>query len=65
MQGRIVTDAALPRPPDKPQPYECCGRGCCPCIFDYYWNALARWEDRIRECGEDPEAVLARLGRAR
>ena len=40
----------------------CCGRGCCPCIFDYYDDALARWQALIRERGFDPGAVLARSG---
>ncbi len=53
--------AHLPRPPDKPQPYECCKRGCCPCIFDYYWDALERWEGMIRLKGLDPKAVLAAI----
>jgi hypothetical protein len=51
---------AIPRPPDKPQDYECCGRGCCPCIFDYYYDALERWEARVRALGHDPAEVLAR-----
>jgi hypothetical protein len=50
--------SGLPKPPDKPEPYECCERGCCPCIFDYYWDALDRWKAVIRERGADPEAVL-------
>jgi hypothetical protein len=59
-----VPDAPkVPRPPDKPQDYECCKRGCCPCIFDYYYDALERWETRIEAMGLDPKAVLAELGR--
>ena len=50
---------AYPRPPDKPQDYECCKRGCCPCIFDYYYDALERWETRVRALGGDPAEVLA------
>ena len=49
----------LPRPPDKPQDYECCQRGCCPCIFDYYYDALERWETRVEAMGHDPKAMLA------
>lgn len=52
-------EAGLPRPPEKPQDYECCGRGCCPCIFDYYTDAQARWEAVIRGKGLDPAEVLA------
>jgi hypothetical protein len=52
-------DPQLPRPPDKPEPWECCNRGCCPCIFDYYDDALERWEARVRALGHDPAQVLA------
>ncbi|WP_293452177.1 oxidoreductase-like domain-containing protein [Phenylobacterium sp.] len=52
--------ADYPRPPDKPEAWECCGRGCCPCIFDYYEDALERWEARVRALGGDPAEVLAR-----
>ena len=56
---------SIPTPPNKPEQYECCNRGCCPCIFDYYWDALARWEETVRGLGADPDAVLASLGRSR
>ncbi len=39
----------LPPKPKEPDPYECCGRGCDPCIFDYYAMSLERWEKRITE----------------
>jgi len=55
----------IPPPPNKPEDYECCNRGCSPCIFDYYWDALARWENTVRELGGDPDAVLQSLGRTR
>ena len=57
--------ASIPSPPNKPEQYECCNRGCCPCIFDYYWDALARWEETVRGLGADPDAVLTSLGRTR
>lgn len=56
---------AFPRPPNKPDDESCCHRGCSPCIFDYYWDALARWEQAVRELGGDPDAELAALGRKR
>jgi hypothetical protein len=40
---------------------ECCHRGCCPCIFDYYWDALERWEGIVSRMGLDPKAVLKTL----
>ena len=52
----------LPRPPDRPDPEMCCGRGCCPCIFDYYDDALARWQALVRERGFDPAEVIRKLG---
>ena len=57
--------SVIPAPPNKPEQYECCNRGCCPCIFDYYWDALTRWEETVRAQGADPDAVLAAIGRAR
>jgi len=57
--------STFPRPPSKPDDESCCHRGCCPCIFDYYWDALAKWEEMVRELGGDPVAELAALGRVR
>ena len=56
---------AYPSPPNKPDEASCCHRGCCPCIFDYYWDALVRWEETVRAMGADPEAVLAAMERKR
>jgi hypothetical protein len=47
-----------PRPPEKPTPEECCGRGCCPCIMDYYEDALERWRRLVSEAGFDTEELL-------
>lgn len=33
-----------PPPPGKPSAHECCGSGCVPCIFDYYYEALEKWQ---------------------
>ena len=41
----------------------CCGRGCSPCIFDYYDDAMDRWRGRIVRLGLDPGEVLESLGR--
>lgn len=58
-----VPDPKFPKPPDKPTEDECCHRGCCPCIFDYYYDALERWEARVLEKGGDPKAILKAMGR--
>jgi len=55
--------SAVPRAPDKPDAEMCCGRGCCPCIFDYYDDALERWKGRVAAMGHDPDAVLAARGK--
>ncbi|MBU6318045.1 MAG: hypothetical protein KGS00_00210 [Alphaproteobacteria bacterium] len=55
-----MTDSVTPPPPVRPAPEECCRRGCCPCIFDYYWDALTRWEQVVRSLGLDPDLELAR-----
>jgi len=34
----------IPEPPIKPLPEECCGSGCVPCIYDYYYDQLQDWE---------------------
>ena len=51
----------LPRPPERPEQAMCCGRGCSPCIFDYYDDALARWQVLVRACGYDPAEAMAAL----
>lgn len=51
----------LPRLPDKPDDWECCNRGCCPCIFDYYGDALERWRARVSELGVDPDEAFAAM----
>jgi hypothetical protein len=53
-----------PAPPMKPLEEECCHRGCCPCIFDYYWDALERWENQVRKLGFEPEEVLKKASPA-
>ena len=45
------TNAADSRPqkPPEPDPLECCGGGCNPCVYDRYWDALARYEADLQE----------------
>ena len=63
--GGMTTEPTLPRPPNKPDDLECCHRGCCPCIFDYYYDAMERWEAVIEARGLDPKEVLKSMGRER
>ena len=48
-----------PTPPERPSHEQCCGRGCDPCIYDYYEEALARYEIALREwqLRQDQEAA--------
>ena len=54
----------IPSPPEEPLRSECCGRGCDPCIFDYYADALATWKERVQAIGGDPAAELRARGRS-
>ena len=52
----------IPDPPPEPQPGECCGGGCCPCVYDYHHIALDKWKVRVRELGHDPAELLSGNG---
>src|SRR5690349_19002406 len=50
-----IDDDPRPVAPSPPEPGECCGKGCDPCVFDRYGDALDRyrvalkaWEARER-----------------
>ena len=30
--------------PTPPEPYECCGNGCEPCVWDIYRETLRQWQ---------------------
>lgn len=36
-----------PVAPVEPGPWECCGNGCDPCVYDRYWEELARYENAL------------------
>jgi len=43
----VVTLMEKPEPPGS---NECCGSGsCCPCVWDYYREQLALWQQQQRE----------------
>jgi len=58
-RSALIMVARLPEPPTRPEAAACCHRGCCPCIFDYYQDALGRWMALATARGLDPEAILA------
>jgi hypothetical protein len=57
MTANALPDSALsePVPPREPEAIECCGSGCAPCVYDVYWEAVARYESEL-------EAWQARIG---
>jgi len=33
--------------PERPGDDECCGGGCCsPCVWDYYYEQLDKWNEQ-------------------
>jgi hypothetical protein len=59
-----LRDDPPPTPPVEPDPGDCCGNGCDPCIFDlyeearqHYRQALAAW--RERHPGADPTSATS------
>lgn len=41
-------DDPRPLPPNRPDDEDCCGGGCNPCIFDYYYEEMERYRDELR-----------------
>ncbi len=37
-----------PNPPRKPEPHECCGTGCIPCVMDIYEEELWQYEKDLK-----------------
>ena len=54
----------IPRP-IKPENDDCCGGGgCCPCVWDTYFNQLDRWEEQQAilqpaKVADDPNEKIA------
>ncbi|MBL0124879.1 MAG: hypothetical protein IPP88_19905 [Betaproteobacteria bacterium] len=38
----------VPLPPRKPEPHECCGTGCIPCVMDIYEEELFDYEKALK-----------------
>lgn len=43
-EGSSATEDILPPRPIAPQPSDCCGTGCCPCVHDLYHDDLVQWK---------------------
>ncbi|MGE5526673.1 MAG: oxidoreductase-like domain-containing protein [Rhodospirillaceae bacterium] len=44
--------SAPPVPPVEPEPWQCCGSGCDPCVYDTYWQQLERYEQELERWRE-------------
>ncbi len=42
----------LPTPPRKPEPHECCGTGCIPCVMDIYEEELYEYERALKRLAD-------------
>ena len=47
-------------PTRKPEPHECCGTGCIPCVMDIYEEELYEYEKAIKRIAADsaPAGVI-------
>ncbi len=46
--------------PEPPASNECCGSGsCCPCVWDYYRQQLALWQQQQATSQSDPAVTSA------
>lgn len=43
-----MTTPNAPTPPRKPEPHECCGTGCIPCVMDIYEEELWQYEKDLK-----------------
>ena len=44
--------------PTPPGEYECCEGGCEPCVWDLYYEDLARWKaEQAAQSSGDPSAT--------
>ena len=48
-----------PVPPREPLPEECCGKGCSPCVFDSYAEALEKYRAAL-ETRRNPKSKKLR-----
>jgi hypothetical protein len=49
-----------PTPPREPEPEECCGKGCTPCVFDVYAEALERYKAELKKFQEEEARARAK-----
>jgi|GEM_PF-108566 len=45
----MSTTSTKPVPPREPEPQECCGTGCIPCVMDIYEEELWEYERSLKQ----------------
>jgi hypothetical protein len=45
----VEADDPRPQAPNPEDYSDCCDSGCSPCVFDLYWDAVARFEIQLAD----------------
>ena len=54
----LTDDDPRPLEPEAPLPGECCGSGCIPCVYDYYYEQMDEYREKLKAWKErHPEAA--------
>jgi hypothetical protein len=53
-----TNEAGIPAPPVKPSANECCGGGCVPCIYDFYYTALEKWQTQYGDAYQESNDTI-------
>jgi hypothetical protein len=48
-QAAQAAGRTLNAPPEEPDPRTCCGRGCNPCMYTYYFDAFEVWQEGAKK----------------
>jgi hypothetical protein len=56
MESSANTTPTLLVPPRKPEPHECCGTGCIPCVMDIYEEELWEYERALKALAESRQS---------
>lgn len=62
--SKLPPEPQLPPQPEQPDPSECCGSGCIPCIMDLYEEKLAEWGEEVARIKAEHERALRRAREA-
>ena len=53
-----MSDTSIPTKPEKPGPHECCGGGCVPCGYDYYYEELEKWLEKYGDLSASKDSSM-------